>query len=83
MQSQTVNFPCLLILQKFYILSSNQLRRLVSVLTSPIYSHFGETITGAASIRAYQLQNLFIKDCDRTIDNMMKARFAAIIINRY
>lgn len=43
-------------IQRFYVATTRQLTRLESVSRSPIYSHFGETITGCTSIRAYNVQ---------------------------
>ena len=69
--------------QRIYVSSSRQLKRLESTSRSPIYSHFGETINGASVIRAYGLQNTFIKESERRVDKNHQATFAAVIANRW
>ena len=68
--------------QRFYIMTSNQTQRLMNVRTSPIYSHFSESLMGAATIRAYHRQRDFITNSDDFTDNYLMARYASIIINR-
>ncbi|XP_015787127.1 canalicular multispecific organic anion transporter 2-like [Tetranychus urticae] len=70
-------------IQKFYIASSRQLRRIESITRSPIYSHFSETITGSTSIRAYGATDHFIQECYRKVDTNHSSFFLNIGANRW
>ena len=48
-------------MQRYYVASARQLARLVGVHKSPILQHFGETITGASTIRGFSKQEQFTK----------------------
>ncbi|NWW33878.1 MRP2 protein, partial [Panurus biarmicus] len=67
----------------FYISTSRQLRRLDSVTRSPIYSHFGETVSGLSVIRAYGHQERFLKQNEITMDINQKSVYSWIISNRW
>jgi len=69
--------------QRVYVAASRQLKRLESTTRSPIYSHFGETINGASVIRAYGLQNTFIRESEKRVDKNHQAAFTGIIGNRW
>ncbi|KAM9364701.1 ATP-binding cassette sub-family C member 2 [Pholidichthys leucotaenia] len=69
--------------QRFYVATSRQLRRLDSVSRSPIYSHFGETVSGLSVIRAYKHQERFLKHNEITIDENLKSVYPWIVSNRW
>ncbi|CAN9499822.1 unnamed protein product [Ophioblennius macclurei] len=69
--------------QRFYVATSRQLRRLDSVSRSPIYSHFGETVSGLSVIKAYRHQERFLKQNEVTIDENLKSVYPWIVSNRW
>ncbi|OXB59403.1 hypothetical protein ASZ78_009703 [Callipepla squamata] len=69
--------------QRFYVATSRQLKRLESVSRSPIYSHFSETISGTSVIRAYRRQQSFIDISDLKVDANQKSYYPGIISNRW
>uniref|UniRef100_A0A8C9TJ62 Canalicular multispecific organic anion transporter 1-like n=1 Tax=Scleropages formosus TaxID=113540 RepID=A0A8C9TJ62_SCLFO len=69
--------------QRFYLATSRQLRRLDSVSRSPIYSHFGETVTGLSVIRAYGHQERFLRHNEATINENLKSFYPWIVSNRW
>jgi ABC-type multidrug transport system fused ATPase/permease subunit len=71
------------VVQKMYVNTSRQLKRLESVSRSPIYSHFGETITGASCIRAFGRQDDFIRLSEEKVDYNQRSYYPSIIANRW
>ncbi|KAF5286638.1 hypothetical protein FQA39_LY16212 [Lamprigera yunnana] len=71
------------LVQRFYVATSRQLKRLESVSRSPIYSHFGETVTGASAIRAYAQTDRFIKESEARVDFNQVCYFPSVIANRW
>ena len=52
--------------------------RLESVSKSPIYSHFGETLNGNTTIKAFKLEGDFIKQSENLVDHLHKAGYPAL-----
>ncbi|CAK6969621.1 multidrug resistance-associated protein 1 [Scomber scombrus] len=69
--------------QRFYVASSRQLKRLESVSRSPIYTHFNETLLGTSVIRAFGEQARFIRESDQRVDHNQKAYYPGIVANRW
>ncbi|XP_019754523.2 multidrug resistance-associated protein 1 isoform X5 [Dendroctonus ponderosae] len=70
-------------IQRFYVATSRQLKRLESVSRSPIYSHFGETVSGVQAIRAYGQQARFTKESEYKVDQNQLCYYPSIISNRW
>lgn len=70
-------------IQRVYIATSRQLRRLVSISRSPLFSHFGESLTGLQTIRAYDQQKRFTLECHQKIDVSQSGQFSQTTSNRW
>ena len=70
-------------IQKYYIASSRELKRWDSVLRSPIYSFFTETIEGTSTIRAYGRQHAFTAKNYYQVDRNQRAYYLSVAANRW
>ncbi|CAG7821002.1 unnamed protein product, partial [Allacma fusca] len=69
--------------QRFYIVTSRQLKRMESVTRSPIFSHFSETLAGLSTIRAFKCQHQFLTTFEKNLDKNLGAYFPFICTARW
>ncbi|XP_070201750.1 multidrug resistance-associated protein 1-like [Littorina saxatilis] len=69
--------------QGFYVPTARQLKRIESVTRSPIYTLFSETLTGAASIRAYGATDRFLEESKARVDRNQIYYFATMTAVRW
>ncbi|XP_068685996.1 multidrug resistance-associated protein 1-like [Montipora foliosa] len=69
--------------QRVYVATSRQLRRIESANRSPIYSHFLETINGTTTIRAFSQQQRFIRENYFKVDEYQVAYYLEVSANRW
>jgi len=69
--------------QRYYLRTSRELKRLDSVSRSPIYAHFQESIGGITTIRAYRQQARFALENEWRVDANLRAYFPSINSNRF
>jgi len=70
-------------IQTYYLATSRELKRLDATTKSPIFSNFGETLAGLATIRAYEQQDRFIAQMRGQIDRNLQAYFPSFSCNRW
>ncbi|KAF2841494.1 multidrug resistance-associated protein 1 [Patellaria atrata CBS 101060] len=72
-----------LYIQRYYLRTSRELKRLDSVSRSPIYAHFQESLNGISTIRAYRQQKRFSLENEWRVDANLRAYFPSINANRW
>ena len=72
-----------LYIQRYYLRTSRELKRLDSISRSPIYAHFQESLGGITTIRAYRQQSRFTSENEWRVDANLRAYFPAIHANRW
>ena len=72
-----------LYIQRYYLRTSRELKRLDSISRSPIYAHFQESLGGITTIRAYRQQKRFALENEWRVDANLRAYFPSISANRW
>jgi len=70
-----------ILIQRLYVASCSKLKRLDSASKSPIFSHFGETLTGISTIRAYNAHARFIKIIEERVDENNQFAYPTVACN--
>jgi ATP-binding cassette subfamily C (CFTR/MRP) protein 1 len=70
-------------IQRYYLRSNRELKRLESVSRSPIFAHFQESLGGISTIRAFKQQQQWAYENEHRVDSNLKAFFPAIYANRW
>ncbi|PRW33949.1 ABC transporter isoform A [Chlorella sorokiniana] len=70
-------------IQTRYIRSSREIKRLDSLALSPIFGHFGETLAGLMTVRAFRQQGSFEARNQSLLDHSNRAYWPAQCINRW
>lgn len=68
----------LVLAQKYYMASSRELVRILSIQKSPIINLFGESIAGAATIRGFGQEKRFMKRNLHLLDCFARPFFCSI-----
>lgn len=67
----------------YYRASAREMKRHESVLRSDVFSRFSEGVSGTSSIRAYGLQDHFIKKVQASVDQMNSAYYLTFSNQRW
>ncbi|THH02765.1 hypothetical protein EW026_g125 [Hermanssonia centrifuga] len=67
----------------FYRASARELKRLDAILRSSLYSHFSESLSGLATIRAYGESKRFLVDNEKRVDVENRAYWLTVTNQRW
>ncbi|KAF7478495.1 multidrug resistance-associated protein 1-like [Marmota monax] len=70
-------------IQRYYIASSRQIRRLSGASRSPVISHFSETLLGVSTIRAFGHEQRFIQQNREVVNENLVCFYNNVISNRW
>ncbi|CRL03642.1 CLUMA_CG016458, isoform A [Clunio marinus] len=69
-------------LRKFYLKTSLDVKRIQSTTSSPIFSHFSETLNGLSTIRAFNAEKILASEFNRHQDLNTSAHYIYLVTSR-
>ncbi|GMH35949.1 hypothetical protein BSKO_03817 [Bryopsis sp. KO-2023] len=69
--------------QRRYLATSREIKRLDSLAMSPIYSHFSESLTGIQTVRAFRKQKDFALKNEALVNSSNTAQWPLLTANRW
>lgn len=69
--------------QRRYVTTTREIKRLDALGLSPIFSHFNESLQGLQTIRAFRRETQFMKTNEGLIDQSNRAKWPLLAINRW
>jgi len=70
-------------IQNDFRVTSREVKRLESISRSPVYAHFSESLAGVSTIRAFEKDDVFVKESIRRFEGNQRAFYTMISINRW
>lgn len=69
--------------QRYYRMTSRELKRIEALTRSPLFAQFGETLTGLPTVRAFGQQARFIRRNELLMDSTNRASFVQTALQRW
>lgn len=76
-------FIACIFMQRYYMKSARELQRVKSIQQSPIIHHYGESITGAATIRGFGQEQRFMDTNINLCDKYMRPSFYTLATTQW
>jgi ATP-binding cassette, subfamily C (CFTR/MRP), member 1 len=70
-------------IQEYYRKSNREIKRMESVSRSPLFSTFGETLSGIDTIRAFAMQTAFLQYMGHILNKHMRSFFLQFMVARW
>ena len=68
-----------ILLERYFIPSNRQIKRMLSASRSPVFAHFSESQTGVTTLRAFKLTQQFVSLMDDYLDDNFKKAYSLAI----